>query len=82
MNDEVDFMKMVALGNLSMLAQIAGGEIQAKPGEVAERTAWMIQYIKTGEGLVTDEAREIAERVRAALAPAMAERIRGAMSAG
>ena len=69
MNEEIDLMKAFALGNLSMLAQIANGEITARDGEVEERVTWLVNYLKTGEGLVTDEARDIAERVRAALAP-------------
>jgi len=63
-----EIMRMLAIGNISMLAQIASREIEAKPDEVAEREAWLVRYLQTGEGLVTDEARAMAARVRAALA--------------
>lgn len=68
-----EFMQAAAIGNLSMLAQIASGEIKAKPGEVEEREAWLLQFIRTGAGLVTEEAEAMAARVRAALAPVAAE---------
>lgn len=71
--EELNLMQCVALGNLSMLAQIANGEITAKLDEVEERQAWLVQFLRTGEGLVTDEAREMAEKVRVALAPIAAE---------
>lgn len=64
---ENDLMLAIAIGNLSMIAQAAAGEIAMKPGEAAERESWLVEYLRTGQGLVTDEARAMAERVRAAL---------------
>lgn len=66
---EPDLMLAIAIGNLSMVAQAAAGEITMKPGEVAEREAWLMEYLRTGQGLVTEESRVLGETVRAALTP-------------
>lgn len=66
-DEEERLMRECAIGNISMLAQIATGEYKAKPGEAEERAAWLMSYLSTGIGLVTAEAEVMAARVRAAL---------------
>lgn len=67
-DEERALMADCAVGNISMLAQIAAGTYKAKPGEVDERAAWLVLFVRTGVGLVTPEAEREVAAVRAALA--------------
>lgn len=66
MNPQAD-LSMVALAHLSMISQAANGEYKPQPGEVERRQAWLTEYLVTGQGIVTDEAKLSAQIVNAAL---------------
>ena len=58
----------IALAHLSMIAQAANGEYKPRPGEIEERQTWLTEYLLTGDGIVSEDARLSARRVNAALA--------------
>jgi hypothetical protein len=72
-NPQAELLEMFAIAHMSMLCQTAKGEIKMSPGEVDEREAWLMGYIRNGVGLVTDENRRMAEVVNAALSTQPAE---------
>lgn len=53
----------IALAHLSMVAQAANGEYSPRPGEIETRQAWLVAFLRTGEGLVTDEDRQLARQI-------------------
>jgi hypothetical protein len=57
----------IALAHLSMLAQAANGEFRPRAGEVEARQAWLSSFIRTGQGIVTEEDRELARLINSAL---------------
>lgn len=62
-----DEMALIALAHLSMIAQAANGEYKPRPGEIETRQAWLIEFFKTGQGLVTESDRQAARLINAAL---------------
>jgi len=66
-NPDADLPQMFALAHLSMLSQMAKGLIKASPEDIDEREAWLTYFIQTGEGVLTDEGRRVADLVQAAL---------------
>lgn len=60
-------LSMVALAHLSMIAQAANGEYKPQPGEIERRQSWLTEYLTTGQGIVTDDAKLSAQKVNAAL---------------
>jgi hypothetical protein len=67
MKDETNLQQdeylAIALAHLSMIAQAANGDYVPRPGEIETRQAWLIGYLRTGEGLVTDEDRQLARQI-------------------
>jgi len=57
----------IALAHLSMIAQAANGEYKPRPGEIEERQAWLSSFIRTGQGIVTEEDRQLARLINEAL---------------
>jgi hypothetical protein len=53
----------IALAHLSMIAQAANGEYSPRPGEIETRQTWLVGYLRTGEGLVTDADRQLARQI-------------------
>lgn len=67
-----DEYQAIALAHLSMIAQAANGDYSPRPGEIETRQAWLIGYLRTGEGLVTDEDRQLARQINQVLGQAQA----------
>lgn len=65
--EEAELMRECAVGNITMLLEMALGRYRGKPGDAEERAAWLTEYVTTGYGLVTDEAEAMVRRVRSAL---------------
>lgn len=57
----------IALAHLSMIAQAANGEYRPRPGEIEVRQAWLTEFIRTGQGLVTEQGRETARAINQTL---------------
>ncbi len=57
----------IALAHLSMIAQAANGEYKPRPGEIEQRQAWLVGFLKTGQGLVTDADRECSRAINKVL---------------
>lgn len=64
---ERDDLIKIALAHLSMIAQAALGVYQPRPGEIENRQAWLSSFLRTGQGLLTDEDKELSRRINAAL---------------
>ena len=64
---QADLFLSFALAHLGMIAQAARGQYKPDPGEIEEREAWLVGYLRTGQGLVTEENRAIAEAVNKAV---------------
>lgn len=60
-------MTQIAIAHLSMVCQAAAGEIVLDAEDLKEREAWLMKFLATGEGGVTEQAQAEAEAVRAAL---------------
>ncbi len=58
---------LIALAHLSMIAQAANGEYKPQPGEIERRQAWLTEFLQTGSGLVSDDAKLSAQRINKAL---------------
>ena len=63
-----DDQTLVALAHLSMLAQAANGEYRPGRGEIEERQAWLISFIRTGQGIVNEDDRQFARGINEFLA--------------
>lgn len=58
-----DEQTIVALAHLSMLAQAAKGEIRMLPSDAETRQTWLISFIRTGEGIVSEANRQLARQI-------------------
>lgn len=69
MTDEIrqplddQIVKALALAHLSMLSQAAKGNFRMAPEDAESRQAWLIGFITTGAGIVSEESREIAKQI-------------------
>jgi hypothetical protein len=57
----------IALAHLSMIAQAANREYRPLPGEIETRQAWLSSFIRTGQGIVSEDDRQIARKINALL---------------
>jgi hypothetical protein len=57
----------IALAHLSMISQAATGKYKPQPGETERRQAWLTNFILTGEGIVSEDAKLSAQKVNEAL---------------
>jgi hypothetical protein len=65
-NDEPldrEIMAAIALAHLSMLTQAAKKEIRMLPEDAESRQAWLIGFISTGAGIVSEENRRLAQQI-------------------
>lgn len=61
LDDEI--MAALALAHLSMLTQAAKGEFRMQPGDAESRQAWLVGFIQTGAGIVSEENRRLARQI-------------------
>jgi hypothetical protein len=50
-----------------MIAQAANGEYRPRPGEIEQRQAWLTSFIRTGQGIVNEEDRQLAREINTLL---------------
>ena len=58
---------LIALAQVSMIAQAANGEYRPRPGEIEQRQAWLTSFIRTGHGIVNEEDRQLAREINTLL---------------
>jgi hypothetical protein len=58
---------MIALAHLSMLTQAAKGEFRMQADDAEARQTWLISFIRTGQGIVNDEDRNLARLINNAI---------------
>jgi hypothetical protein len=69
MTDEIrqplddQIMRALALAHLSMLSQAAKGNFRMTPEDAESRQAWLIGFIRTGTGIVSEEDRQLARGI-------------------
>lgn len=56
-------IKALALAHLSMLSQAARGDFRMQPADAESRQAWLIGFIRTGTGIVSEEERQLAQQI-------------------
>lgn len=69
MTDEIkqplddQIMQALAQAHLSMLTQAAKGNFRMTSEDAESRQAWLIGFIRTGAGIVSEENRRLAQQV-------------------
>jgi hypothetical protein len=66
-NEEAELMAEVAIVNASTLYQIALGKFSESPEKVLQRYSSLLSYLRAGRCTVTQEDREVAQKVAGVL---------------